>query len=119
MVARHEGRMVGAALNLRGTDTLYGRQWGCLEEFKFLHFEACYYQAIEFAIRHGLQRVEAGAQGMHKLHRGYAPVWTHSAHLIADPGFRDAVGRFLVTEARSQEAEMAEMLTILPYRQEG
>lgn len=119
MVARHEGRMVGAALNLRGTETLYGRQWGCLEEFKFLHFDACYYQAIEFAIRHGLQRVEAGAQGIHKLHRGYAPVWTWSAHLIADPGFRAAVGRFLVTEARSQEAEMAEMLTVLPYRQEG
>ncbi|MFZ1427740.1 MAG: GNAT family N-acetyltransferase [Geminicoccaceae bacterium] len=119
MVARHEGRMVGAALNLRGTDTLYGRQWGCLEEFKFLHFEACYYQAIEFAIRHGLQRVEAGAQGIHKLHRGYAPVWTHSAHLIPDPAFRAAVARFLVSEGRGQEDEMAEMQTILPYREEG
>ena len=117
MVARHEGNMVGAALNLRGTETLYGRQWGCLEEFNFLHFEACYYQAIEFAIRHGLQRVEAGAQGIHKLHRGYAPVWTHSAHLIADPSFRDAVARFLAGEARGQEAEMAEMQTMLPQRQ--
>ena len=116
MVARHEGRMVGAALNLRGGDTLYGRQWGCLEEFKFLHFEACYYQAIEFAIRHGLQRVEAGAQGVHKLHRGYAPVWTHSAHLIPDRGFGDAVARFLASETRMQEAEMAEMLALLPYR---
>jgi uncharacterized protein len=116
MVARHEGRMVGAALNLRGTDTLYGRQWGCLEEFKFLHFDACYYQAIEFAIRHGLKRVEAGAQGVHKLHRGYAPVWTYSAHHIPDPAFREAVGRFLASENRSQEAEMAEMRTILPYR---
>jgi predicted N-acyltransferase len=119
MVARHEGRMVGAALNLRGRDTLYGRQWGCLEEFKFLHFEACYYQAIEFAIRHGMKRVEAGAQGIHKLHRGYAPVWTHSAHLIPDPGFRDAVARFLTNEARAQDAEMAEMAAILPYRQEA
>lgn len=118
MVARHEGRMVGAALNLRGTDTLYGRQWGCLEEFKFLHFEACYYQAIEFAIAHGLQRVEAGAQGTHKLHRGYAPVWTHSAHLIPDPAFRAAVGRFLAGESRDQEEEMAAMQTILPYREE-
>ena len=116
MVARHGGRMVGAALNLRGTDTLYGRQWGCLEEFKFLHFDACYYQAIEFAIRHGLKRVEAGAQGVHKLHRGYAPVWTYSAHHIPDPAFREAVGRFLASENRSQEAEMAEMRTILPYR---
>ena len=111
--------MVGAALNLRGHDTLYGRQWGCLEEFKFLHFEACYYQAIEFAIHHGLRRVEAGAQGIHKLHRGYAPVWTHSAHLIQDPGFREAVARFLVGEARSQDAEMDEMRTVLPYRQDG
>ena len=110
--------MLGAALNVRGTDTLYGRQWGCLEEFKFLHFEACYYQAIEFAIRHGLARVEAGAQGIHKLHRGYEPVWTHSAHLIADPGFSDAVARFLASERMSQEAEMAELAAALPYRQE-
>ena len=117
IVARHEGRMVGAALNLRGSDTLYGRQWGCLEEFKFLHFEACYYQAIEFAIRHGLQRVEAGAQGIHKLHRGYAPVWTYSAHYIPDPSFRAAVARFLANEGRAQEAEMVEMQSILPYRQ--
>ena len=119
VVARHEGRMVGAALNVRGSDTLYGRQWGCLEEFKFLHFEACYYQAVEFAIRHGLKRVEAGAQGIHKLHRGYAPVWTHSAHLILDPAFREAVARFLAGERLSQEAEMAEMQTILPYRNAG
>jgi hypothetical protein len=118
VVARHGGRMVGAALNLRGRDTLYGRQWGCLEEFKFLHFEACYYQAIEFAIRHGLERVEAGAQGIHKLHRGYAPVWTHSAHLIADPGFGDAVARFLANERAGQEVEMAELAAALPYRQE-
>ena len=117
VVARQEGRMVGAALNLRGSDTLYGRQWGCLEEFKFLHFEACYYQAIEFAIRHGLNRVEAGAQGIHKLHRGYAPVWTYSAHYIPDPPFREAVARYLTGESRAQEAEMAQMLTILPYRQ--
>ena len=119
MVARHDGRMVGAALNLRGGETLYGRQWGCLEEFKFLHFETCYYQAIEFAITHGMRRVEAGAQGIHKLHRGYAPVWTHSAHLIPDPGFNDAVARFLASEARCQEDEMAEMAAILPYRQDA
>jgi uncharacterized protein len=117
MVARHDGRMVGAALNLRGADTLYGRHWGCLEEFDFLHFEACYYQAIEFAICHGLKRVEAGAQGIHKLHRGYAPNWTYSAHHVPHDGFRDAVERFLAAEARAQEAEMAEMQAILPYRQ--
>ena len=119
VVARHQGRMVGAALNLRGTDTLYGRQWGCLEEFKFLHFEACYYQAVEFAIRHGLARVEAGAQGIHKLHRGYEPVWTQSAHLIADPGFADAVARFLATETRGLEAEMRQLADALPYRNES
>jgi hypothetical protein len=119
ITARHEGRMVGAALNLRGADTLYGRQWGCLEEFKFLHFEACYYQAIEFAIRHGLKRVEAGAQGVHKLHRGYAPVWTHSAHLIAEPAFAEAVARFLTAENRAQEVEMAQLEAALPYRNES
>ena len=119
VVARHEGRMVGAALNLIGADTLYGRQWGCLEEFRFLHFEACYYQAIDFAIRHGLRRVEAGAQGVHKLHRGYSPVWTYSAHYIPHPGFRAAVERFLAVERREQEAEMDELSTMLPYRTTG
>jgi predicted N-acyltransferase len=119
MVARHEGRMVGAALNLLGNGTLYGRQWGCREEFSFLHFEACYYQAIEFAIRHGLQRVEAGAQGIHKLHRGYAPVWTYSAHHIPHPGFHDAVASFLAAERRGQEEEMAELAALLPYRNGG
>lgn len=117
ITARRDGELVGAALNLLGADTLYGRQWGCLEEFKFLHFEACYYQAIDYAIRHGLQRVEAGAQGVHKLHRGYTPVWTHSAHLIPHPGFRDAVERFLLAERRQQAAEMAELAAMLPYRE--
>ncbi len=119
VVARRgrDGELVGAALNLVGGDTLYGRQWGCLEEYKFLHFEACYYQAVEYAIRHGLKRVEAGAQGVHKLHRGYAPAWTYSAHLIPHPGFRDAVERFLTVERLEQEAEMAELCTMLPYRE--
>ncbi|MEK0085921.1 GNAT family N-acetyltransferase [Benzoatithermus flavus] len=116
VVARHRGRMVAGALNLIGQETLYGRQWGCLEEFAFLHFEACYYQAIAFAIRHGLSRVEAGAQGIHKLHRGYAPVWTHSAHYLPDPAFRDAVARFLAAERRQQELEMEEYRSLLPYR---
>lgn len=119
IAARRDGELVGAALNLVGGDTLYGRQWGCVEEYKFLHFEACYYQAIEFAIRHGLQRVEAGAQGVHKLHRGYAPAWTFSAHLIPHPGFRDAVERFLAAERCEQQAEMAELSAMLPYREAG
>lgn len=117
VTARHRGQLVGAALNLIGGDTLYGRQWGCLEEFRFLHFEACYYQAIAFAIRHGLRRVEAGAQGVHKLHRGYAPVWTYSAHHIPHAGFRDAIERFLAAEACELEAEMAELRAMLPYRE--
>lgn len=117
VTARRNGRLVGGALNLRGGDTLYGRQWGCLEEFRFLHFEACYYQAIEFAIQHGLKRVEAGAQGVHKLHRGYEPAWTFSAHHIPHQGFRDAVDRFLQVEAREQLAEMEALAELLPYRQ--
>ena len=119
VVARQEGRMVGAALNLTGGGALFGRQWGCLEEFRFLHFEACYYQAIEFAIRHGLERVEAGAQGGHKLHRGYEPVWTYSAHHIPHEGFREAVARFLDAERRQLEAEMGELAELLPYREGG
>lgn len=117
MVARHEGRMVAGALNLLGGNTLYGRLWGCLEEFRFLHFETCYYQAIAFAIEHGLARVEAGAQGIHKLHRGYVPVWTWSAHHLRHPALRDAVARFLAAEGREQEEEMAAMQALLPYRQ--
>ncbi|MFO1036474.1 MAG: GNAT family N-acetyltransferase [Geminicoccaceae bacterium] len=111
-----DGKMVGAALNVLGDTTLYGRLWGCLEEYKFLHFEACYYAAIEFAILRGLQRVEAGAQGVHKLHRGYAPVFTHSAHLITDPSFKSAVKRFLDQENESLDAQMDELRAMLPYR---
>jgi predicted N-acyltransferase len=111
-----DGRLVGAALNLRGADALYGRLWGCLDEFRFLHFECCYYQAIDYAIRHGIPRVEAGAQGQHKLHRGYAPVWTWSAHLIRDKGLRAAVARFLEHETRELEEQIGELEALLPYR---
>lgn len=116
VTCRKDGEMVAGALNLFGTKTLYGRLWGCLEEFNFLHFEACYYQAIEFAIEKGLKRVEAGAQGVHKLHRGYEPVWTHSAHLIRHAGFREAVARFVAAERREQDAEIEELRALLPYR---
>ncbi|MFO1068546.1 MAG: GNAT family N-acetyltransferase [Geminicoccaceae bacterium] len=117
VTARQEGRLVAAALNLLGSDTLYGRLWGCLEEFRFLHFEACYYSAIEFAIARGIARVEAGAQGTHKLQRGYAPVWTWSAHHIPHPGFRDAVDRFLRSETKALEEQMGELAAMLPYRE--
>ena len=117
VMARHGGRYVAGALNLLGADTLYGRIWGCRQEFEFLHFEACYYAAIDFAIRNGLARVEAGAQGKHKLQRGYEPVPTHSAHWIRDPGLRAAVERFLVQERRHVAAEAEELRELLPYRQ--
>jgi hypothetical protein len=101
IMAEQDGGFVGGALNLIGGDTLYGRYWGCLETFKFLHFEVCYYRAIDYAIENGLARVEAGAQGEHKLKRGYLPHPTYSAHWIADPGFREAVARFLSEETKA------------------
>jgi uncharacterized protein len=117
MMARRQARYVAGALNLKGADTLYGRVWGCRREFEFLHFEACYYQAIEFAIGHGLARVEAGAQGPHKLQRGYEPVPTYSAHWIRDTGFRAAVERFLAQERIEMTCELEQLRTLLPYRQ--
>lgn len=116
VIAERDGRPVAGALNLMGDGVLYGRNWGCEGDFKFLHFEACYYQAIEFAIRHGLARVEAGAQGPHKIQRGYLPVETHSAHWIADPGFRDAVENFLKRERAHVRAEMAGLSEYSPFR---
>jgi predicted N-acyltransferase len=98
VMARRGSRYIGGALNLIGSDTLYGRHWGAIEEHPFLHFEVCYYQAIEFALARGLKRVEAGAQGAHKLARGYLPQATWSAHYIADPNFRRAVASYLEQE---------------------
>ncbi len=98
ILVERTGRMIAGALNLKGTDALYGRNWGALEHHPFLHFETCYYQAIDYAIAHGLKRVEAGAQGEHKLARGYLPVPTHSAHWIAHEGLRKAVQGFLARE---------------------
>jgi len=120
VMAKHDGRYVAGALNLIGPDTLYGRNWGCIGEFPFLHFEACYYRAIDFAIARGLQRVEAGAQGTHKIQRGYLPQRTYSAHWIRDPGFRRAVEDFLRRETIAVESEMQELEEGLsPFRREG
>ncbi|MGH6942603.1 MAG: GNAT family N-acetyltransferase [Geminicoccaceae bacterium] len=116
VMARHRGRYVAGALNLLGADTLYGRVWGSRQEFEFLHFEACYYRAIDFAIERGLARVEAGAQGQHKLQRGYEPVPTYSAHWVRDPGFRGAIERFLAQERREMTAEIEQLRDLLPYR---
>ena len=99
-------RPVAGALHFLGADTLYGRYWGCQIDIPYLHFELCYYRAIDIAIERGLARVEAGAQGGHKLARGYGPVATWSAHFIADPGFRRAVADYLEQERRAEEAEM-------------
>lgn len=119
VVAERDGTPVAGALNLIGDDTLYGRNWGCVEDHPFLHFEACYYQAIEFAIERGLATVEAGAQGPHKLQRGYLPVETYSAHLIADPRLRDAIADFLVRERRQVTREKAALETESPFRKEN
>jgi len=115
-LARHDGVPIAGALNLIGPDTLYGRYWGATEEAPFLHFELCYYQAIEWTIANGLTFVQAGAQGEHKLSRGYEPVITKSAHFIVDPGFRQAVAHFLDEERRGVELELEWMRRALPYR---
>jgi predicted N-acyltransferase len=116
ILAERDGKAVAGALNFIGRDALFGRYWGCLEHHPCLHFEMCYYQAIDFAIAHQLARVEAGAQGEHKLARGYLPVETHSLHWLADPGFAEAVGRYLEAE-RVAVAEEVEVLTSYgPFR---
>ncbi len=115
-LAYKDGRCVAAAMHLIGGDTLYGRLWGALEEFKFLHFELCYYRAIDLALGWGLTRVEAGAQGEHKLQRGYAPTLTYSAHLIRDPALRTPVEAFLARERQQVEAELPMLASYLPYR---
>ena len=117
VMAEHDGRIIGGALNFIGEDTLYGRNWGADIDIPCLHFEACYYQAIEFAIERGLKVVEAGAQGFHKVQRGYMPVTTWSAHWIAHDGFRAAVERFLDGERRGIDAEKnAIALEASPFR---
>ncbi len=108
IMAKREGRFIAGALNLIGDDALYGRNWGCIEEHPFLHFEVCYYQAIDFALSRGLKRVEAGAQGEHKLLRGYEPIETFSAHAIADPRLEKAVADFL----RHERAEMEQVIDL-------
>jgi predicted N-acyltransferase len=115
-LARRDGVAIAGALNVIGPDTLYGRYWGATEEVPFLHFELCYYQAIDWAIRHGLTKVEAGAQGEHKLARGYEPVITRSAHYLPNPSFRAAVEDFVMREREAIDREMAWLRSGLPYR---
>jgi uncharacterized protein len=116
ILACRGGAPIAGALNLIGAEALYGRYWGCVEDVPFLHFELCYYQAIEAAIGRGLRRVEAGAQGEHKLARGYRAVPTWSAHYIADPGFRVAVADFLRRERPAVEREILALHDLAPFR---
>ncbi len=116
VLAERDGRAVAGALNFIGRQTLYGRYWGCIEEHPFLHFELCYHQAIDWAIAQGLDRVEAGAQGEHKLARGYLPVPVHSMHWMADPGFANAVARYLEAEREAVTDEIEVLTAYGPFR---
>ena len=116
VMARRAGRWIAGAINFIGDDALYGRNWGAVEEHPFLHFEVCYYQAIEFAIRRGLKRVEAGAQGEHKLARGYMPVTTYSAHDFADPRMTRAIGDYLSRERVHVDEEIEMYAEHAPFR---
>jgi len=118
MYAENAGKPVAGALNLAGSEALYGRNWGCRGDWPFLHFELCYYRAIDWAIEHGLKRVEAGAQGRHKIQRGYLPQATFSAHWIAHAGLRRAVGNFLAEERAGIRREMAALAEESPFRKD-
>jgi uncharacterized protein len=116
VMARQNGRFIAGALNFFDTEAIYGRNWGALRYVPFLHFEACYYQAIDFAIARGLQRVEAGAQGGHKLLRGYLPQPTYSAHYIAHPGLRQAVADYLARERKAVAAHIEDLAELAPFK---
>jgi len=118
VLAERDGIPVAGALNLIGREALFGRYWGCLEDHAFLHFELCYHQAVDWAIAHGLDRVEAGAQGEHKLARGYMPVLTHSAHLLTHPGLRRAVDEYLQAERPAIAGEIEALTDLGPFRAE-
>jgi predicted N-acyltransferase len=118
VLAMQDGRAIAGALNLFGGGVLYGRNWGCSAYIPFLHFETCYYQAIDFAIQRGLKRVEAGAQGEHKLLRGYMPVETYSAHVIAHPGLKRAVADYLARERDAVREHITELAAHGPFRKQ-
>ena len=118
VMAKRAGRWIAGAINFLGSDTIYGRNWGALEHHPFLHFELCYYQAIDYAIAHRLKWVEAGAQGEHKLARGYLPHTTYSAHFIANPGLRRAVAEYLARERAYVQAAGEELAAAAPFRKD-
>ena len=118
VMARRAGRWIAGAINFIGADTLYGRNWGAIEHHPFLHFELCYYQAIDYAITHGLKRVEAGAQGEHKLARGYLPHTTYSAHFVANPALRRAIADYLARERVYVQAAAEELAAGALFRKD-
>ena len=118
VMAKRAGRFIAGAINFIGSHALFGRHWGAIEHHPFLHFELCYYQAIDFAIAHKLPRVEAGAQGEHKIARGYMPATTYSAHYIADPALRRAIADYLLRERAYVAAAGAELAALGPYRKD-
>ena len=118
IMAERDGDIIAGAINFIGSDTLYGRNWGCVVDVPFLHFETCYYQAIDYAIENGLGTVEAGAQGPHKVQRGYEPVSTFSAHYLYNASFSDAVRRFCEDEARLIAHDASKLMEMTPYRKE-
>jgi uncharacterized protein len=118
VMAKRGGRWIAGAINFLGDDAIYGRNWGAIEHHPFLHFEVCYYQAIDYAIQHRLARVEAGAQGEHKLARGYRPVTTHSAHFIANPALRRGIAQYLARERAYVRAAGEELAAAAPFRKD-
>jgi len=118
VMAKRAGRWIAGAINFLGSDTIYGRNWGAIEHHPFLHFELCYYQAIDYAIAHKLARVEAGAQGEHKLARGYMPKTTYSAHFIANPALRRAIAEYLSRERAYVQAAAEELAAAAPFRKD-
>ena len=116
ILAKKDGNYIAGALNFIGSDTLFGRYWGCIEDYPFLHFEVCYYRAIEFAIAHGLKKVEAGAQGEHKLARGYVPTETFSLHWIAEKGFSKAVQEYLISEKNAVKRDIKILSHFTPFK---
>lgn len=116
VLAERDGRAVAGALNFIGRETLFGRYWGCTEHHPCLHFELCYYRAIDWALAHGLTRVEAGAQGEHKLARGYLPTRTHSLHWVLDPGFANAIEQYLEAERAAVDEEIEVLTDYGPFR---
>jgi predicted N-acyltransferase len=119
MVEREDGpHMVAAALCFKDSETLYGRYWGCKENFDSLHFETCYYQGIEYAIQQGLKRFDPGAQGEHKIQRGFTPIKTYSNHWLANAEFSDAIGKFLQVETHEVEDYIRDASQLLPFKAE-